>query len=56
MVFRVCEVLALRPLTDAERAGLRSPAASTLRRCRYPLAGAEGRTAAAIAPAYGSFQ
>ena len=49
--------LTVRPLTDAERAelraGLRSPAAFTLRRCQYLLAGDRGRTAAAIAAAYG---
>ena len=52
--------LTIRPLTDAERAelrsGLRSPAAFTLRRCQYLLAAAEGRTAAAIAAAHGGSQ
>lgn len=49
--------LSVRPLTDAERealeAGLRSPAAFTLRRCQIVLASARGETVPAIARALG---
>jgi transposase len=49
--------LLLRPLTDAERqaleAGLRSPAAFTLRRCQVLLASARGEHVPAIARTFG---
>ena len=49
--------LLVRPLTDAERqaleAGLRSPAAFTLRRCQIVLASARGEHPPAIAAALG---
>jgi transposase len=49
--------LMVRPLTDAERqaleAGLRSPAAFTLRRCQIILASARGEHVPAIARALG---
>jgi transposase len=49
--------LLVRPPTDAERqaleAGLRSPAAFTLRRCQVILASARGETVPAIARALG---
>jgi transposase len=49
--------LVVRPLTDAERralaAGLRSPAAFTLRRCQIVLASARGEHTAAIAATLG---
>jgi hypothetical protein len=45
----------VRPLTDAERqtleAGLRSPEAFTLRRCRILLASADGKNAYPRSPA-----